>query len=155
LPPEKGIEMMTRREMNTTLGALLATLFSGTIASLSAQSATPQQHSGKGSPPTVLLQESIGDPGDCDAQMLILKMPPKLATPPHEHSGPLFAYVLEGLIESQIDPEQPKTYKAGDFWFEPAMHVHRTFRNLSDTQVASILVFDLIPKGKPAGVFLK
>ena len=150
--------MMTRREMNTALGTALATVISGTVAAGRGEAAAPQQDS-QGHPPSntprgaaSLLNESIGDLGDSDATMLILTLPPKHVSTPHRHSGPVFAYVLEGRVENQVDPEGPKTYSAGDYWYEPAMHVHRTFTNLSDTTQARVLVFMVTPKGKPAGL---
>ncbi len=148
--------MITRREMNTALGAAVATLLSGTIASLRAESSVPQQNS-QGTTPTnpprgvtTLMTESIGDPGDCDGRMIVLTIPPKLVSAPHKHPGPVFAYVLEGRIENQVDPDPPKTYAQGDFFYEPTMRVHRSLRNLSDTQTARVLVFQLVPKGQPA-----
>jgi quercetin dioxygenase-like cupin family protein len=101
---------------------------------------------------TSLLTESIGDLGDSDATMLMLTLQPKHVSTPHKHSGPVFAYVLEGRVQNQVDPEGPKTYSAGDYWYEPAMHTHRTFTNLSDTEPAKVLVFMLTPKGKPASI---
>lgn len=143
---------MTRREMTAALGASLATLLSGTVAALRAESAEPlQNHRKNAHPIPVLLQAHIGDPGDCDARMLILNLPPKFGSAhPHMHSGPVFAYVLEGEVENQVDPGGPQKYSAGDYWYEPAMHVHRVFRNPSDQQQARILVFQLMPKGKPS-----
>jgi quercetin dioxygenase-like cupin family protein len=98
------------------------------------------------------MSESIGDPGDCDGRMIVLTIPPKLVSPPHKHPGPVFAYILEGQIENQVDPDPPKTYSVGDFFYEPTMHVHRSLRNLSDTQTARVLVFQLVPKGQPGGL---
>lgn len=150
--------MMTRREMNTALGATVATLISGTIAALRGEAAAPRQDSQEhppANPPrgaTSLIHESIGDLGDAEATMLILTLQPKLVSTPHKHSGPVFAYVLEGRVENQVEPEEPKTYSPGDYWYEPAMHVHRTMRNLSDTEQAKVLVFVVTPKGKPAGL---
>jgi quercetin dioxygenase-like cupin family protein len=95
---------------------------------------------------TPLLHESIGDVGDADAFMSILTLNPKSSTPPHKHSGPVFAYVLEGSVENQVDPDAPKTYNTGDYWYEPALHVHRIFGNPGDTQQAKVLVFQLMPK---------
>lgn len=154
--------MMTRREMNTALGASLVALVSGAVASPRAEAAASPQDPKENAPlvpargiPT-LMQESIGDIGDAEATMLILNIPPRPsagphgAFPMHKHSGPVFAYVLEGSVENQVDPDEPKTYNMGDYWYEPAMHVHRSLRNLSDTQLARILVFQVLPKGKPA-----
>jgi len=147
--------MITRREMNTALGAAVATLLSGTVASLRAESALPQQDS-QGTTPAkpprgvaTLMTESIGDPGDCEGRMIVLTIPPKNVSAPHKHPGPVFAYILEGKIENQVDPEPPKTYSAGDVFYEPALHVHRSLRNLSDTETARVLVFQLVPKGQP------
>jgi quercetin dioxygenase-like cupin family protein len=69
-------------------------------------------------------------------------------SPPHRHTGPVFAYILEGRIENQVDPDAPKTYNAGDFFYEPAMHVHRVLRNLSRTKPAKLLIFEVGEKGK-------
>ncbi len=150
--------MMTRREMNTVLGTTVATLVSGTIAALRGEAAAPQhdaqEHAGTNLPRgvTPLMTESIGDLGDSDASMLILTLRPKFISTPHKHSGPVFAYVLEGRVENQVDPEDPETYSAGDSWYEPAMHTHRIMRNLSDTELAKVLVFMVTPKGKPEGL---
>lgn len=74
------------------------------------------------------MQESIGDIGDAEVRMLILNIPASApagrhgAFPMHKQSGPVFAYILEGSVQNQVDPEQPKTYNTGDYWYEPAMH---------------------------------
>jgi hypothetical protein len=158
--------MMTRREMNAALSAPFVALLSAAVASLGAAAASPGQDGADGKPlsappqiPT-LIEQPIGDLGDAEASMLILNLPPRPAPSPneqtrrsfpaHKHSGPVFAYVLEGSVENQVDPEDPRTYHAGDVWYEPAMHVHRLLRNLSDTQPARILVFQVLPKGQPA-----
>jgi quercetin dioxygenase-like cupin family protein len=148
--------MLTRRGMNTTLGASLVTLLLGAMSAHRAEAAAPGQNAGgnateRPSGVTPLLHESIGDVGDADAFMSILTLNPKSSTPPHKHSGPVFAYVLEGSVENQVDPDASKTYNAGDYWYEPALHVHRIFGNPSDTQRAKILVFQLMPKRRPAG----
>ena len=147
---------MTRREINIVLGATAVSLISGTIAAMRGEAA-PQQDSHEHAPPNPrgvasLLTESIGDLGDSDASMLILTLQPKHVSTPHKHPGPVFAYVLEGRVENQVDPEEPKRYSAGDYWYEPAMHTHRAFTNLSDTEEAKVLVFMVTPKGKPAGI---
>ncbi len=149
--------MMTRREMSTALTASLATLLSGTIAPLRAESAPQQSSQGNASssPPhgvTTLMSQSIGDPGECEETHDRADIPPKLVSPPHRHTGPVFAYILEGQIENQVDPDPPKTYNAATSATNQTMHVHRSLRNLSDTQTARILVFQLVPKGQPGGL---
>lgn len=149
---------MTRREMNAALGAAFATVVSGGASALRAESAEPAQDSQQRPPSSLprgvapLITQSIGDLGEADASMLILTLQPKHVTSPHKHPGPVFAYVLEGHVENQVEPEEPKRYSAGDFWYEPAMHEHHSFTNLSDQEVARVLVFMLTPKGKPTVV---
>ena len=148
--------MMTRREVNAVFGTTITTLISGTIAALRSEAGVPQ-HDGQppSNPPrgvTSLMTESIGELGDSDASMLMLTLQPKHVSTPHKHSGPVFAYVLEGRVQNQVDPEEPKTYSAGDYWYEPAMHVHRSFKNLSDAELSKVLVFMVTPKGKPASI---
>jgi quercetin dioxygenase-like cupin family protein len=150
--------VMTRREVNTVLSATVAALISGTVTTLRGEAAAPQQDSQEHSPSSAprgvksLIHESIGDLGDSEATMLILTLQPKHLSTPHKHSGPVFAYVLEGRVQNQVEPEEPKTYSVGDYWYEPAMHVHRSFTNLSDTEQARVLVFMVNPKGKPASL---
>jgi quercetin dioxygenase-like cupin family protein len=159
--------MITRREMNTALGASLVAFFSATAASLRAEAAAAQQPGPDDKPITntsaipTLLEQPIGDVGDASVTMLILNIPPAPTAgthrpfPMHKHSGPVFAYMLEGSVENQVDPEEPKTYRTGDVWYEPAMHIHRSLRNLSDTQPAKILILEVLPNGKPAGYMVK
>jgi quercetin dioxygenase-like cupin family protein len=75
--------------------------------------------------------------------------PPGTSTPPHLHPGPVFGYVLEGTIEIGVDPIPPITYSAGDMWYEPARHTHRTARNPSPTAPARILAFLILDHGEP------
>jgi quercetin dioxygenase-like cupin family protein len=95
-----------------------------------------------------LMQEPLGDISNPEATVITLTVAPGAVSPPHKHIGPVFAYVLEGKIENQVEPEAPKTYNVGDFFYEPAMHVHRTLRNLSQTEPAKLLIFQVGEKGK-------
>ena len=38
---------------------------------------------------------------------------------PHEHTGPVFGYVLEGEYEHALDDEPVRDCKAGDTIYEP------------------------------------
>jgi Cupin domain len=160
--------MITRRELNGVLGVALTSLLSGSASELFAAQAPPSQDS-QGhetamhmppSAPKPLIEEPLAAMPESVASMLILNIPPHnpastRAFQAHQHSGPVFAYILEGNIENQVEPDAPKTYAAGDVFYEPTMHVHRSLRNLSDTQPAKILVFQLAPNGQPAGIAVK
>jgi hypothetical protein len=62
-------------------------------------------------------------------------------SPPHHHAGSAFIYacVLSGTIESQVEGEPLKVYKAGASFYElPGAH-HLYSRNPSKTEPASLL----------------
>jgi hypothetical protein len=160
--------MITRRELNTVLALAFTSFFPGSASELFAAQAPPQRDSqGHDSsmpmrPPAVppLIEEPLPAMPDSVASMLILNIPPRnpsstRAFPAHQHSGPVFAYILEGNIENQVEPDAPKTYAAGDVFYEPTMHVHRMLRNLSETQQARILIFQLVPNGQPPAIAVK
>ena len=49
---------------------------------------------------------------------------PGVAFPPHSHPGEEIAYVIEGLLEYQIEGKPPVTLKAGEALFIPAGTMH-------------------------------
>lgn len=95
-----------------------------------------------------LMQEPLAEMPDPQVTVITLTVAPGTTSPPHEHTGPVFAYLLEGEIENQVDPDPPQRYKAGEFFYEPPMHVHRSLKNLSDTKTATLLIFEVGEKGK-------
>lgn len=66
---------------------------------------------------------------------------PRDPGPGHTHPGPVFAYILQGTIENQVEPDPPYIYAAGDYFQEVPMHVHRFLRNLSTTEPAKLIIF--------------
>lgn len=70
----------------------------------------------------------------------------------HRHNGCTFVYVLAGEILTQIDDGPRKTYKPGEMFYEPPLHLHAVSKNASLTEPAKFLVFRLMEKGKPATV---
>jgi quercetin dioxygenase-like cupin family protein len=97
-----------------------------------------------------LLQERLTKITDQQVSMITLVTPPGASVPAaHQHPGPVFAYVLRGEIESQVDPDPPKVYRAGDVFHEPPMHAHRVFRNLSTTEAAELVIFQVSEIGQP------
>ena len=159
--------MITRRELNKVMSVAFAGLVSGISPELFAAQAPPQQdshdHGTAMRPPAVppLIQQPLEALPESVASMLILTIPPHnpssppRAFPAHQHPGPVFAYILEGNIENQVEPDPPKTYAAGDVFYEPTMHVHRSLRNSSETQPAKILIFQIVPNGKPGAIAVK
>lgn len=94
------------------------------------------------------MQEPLAETPNAQVTVITLTVAPGANSSPHRHTGPVFAYILEGEIENQVDPNPPQRYKPGDFFYEPQMHVHRSLRNLSSTQPAKLLIFEVGEKGK-------
>lgn len=136
---------MTRREANGVLASAAASLLTLPLA-LPALAAA--QTRGR-TPVRTLMREPLAPMPDAEASVIILTLEPGSNGHPHEHTGPVFAYILKGAIENQVDPGPPKTYRAGDYFYEPPLHVHRMMRNLSATETAEVLVFQVGEKGKP------
>ena len=77
---------------------------------------------------------------------LIVDYPPGARSLPHRHapSAFIYAYVLSGQIQSQVDGEPVRVYRAGEAWFEgPGAH-HRVSANASDTEPARLLAVFIV-----------
>jgi quercetin dioxygenase-like cupin family protein len=57
----------------------------------------------------------------------------------HAKSAFVFAYVLSGEIESQVNEEPKRVYHAGENWYETPGSIHRVSRNASTTAPAKLL----------------
>jgi quercetin dioxygenase-like cupin family protein len=72
---------------------------------------------------------------------LLVDYTPGGASAPHAHSKSafVFAYVLSGEIESQVNDEPKRVYRAGESWYETPGSIHRVSRNASTTAPAKLL----------------
>lgn len=153
---------MTRRDMSLTFPLMLAAAFTGGAASIinaeppSAQP-SPRRHrrNMRSDAIQTLIDEPLAKMANPVVAMITLTMAPGAASPPHKHTGPVFAYLLEGEIENQVDPNPPQRYKPGDFFYEPPMHVHRMMKNLSSTKLAKLLIVQVEEKGVPFTISAK
>jgi quercetin dioxygenase-like cupin family protein len=67
--------------------------------------------------------------------------PPGGSAAPHRHRQAfVYAYVLSGVVRSQLGDEPARSYHAGESWFEPPGAHHVETRNLSSVEPARILV---------------
>jgi quercetin dioxygenase-like cupin family protein len=76
--------------------------------------------------------------------------PPGAASAPHRHAGSAFiyAYVVSGEIESQVDNGPARIYRAGESFYEtPGAH-HGISRNASKTQPAKLLAVFVVDTGE-------
>ena len=75
--------------------------------------------------------------------------PPGGASAAHHHarSAFIYAYVVSGAIESQVDDGPARVYTAGESFYEvPGAH-HRISRNASKTQPAKLLAVFVVDTG--------
>jgi quercetin dioxygenase-like cupin family protein len=72
---------------------------------------------------------------------VVVDYAPGAASPAHTHarSAFIYAYVLSGDIESQVNDGPKRVYHAGESFFEEPGAVHRVSRNASDSRPARLL----------------
>jgi len=90
---------------------------------------------------TVLQEEILKNVPGKKALMIEVDYQPGQSSVAHRHDGTTMAYVLSGEITSQVKGQPAKTYKPGEFWYEPAGSEHMVSKNASATQPAKLLVF--------------
>jgi quercetin dioxygenase-like cupin family protein len=65
----------------------------------------------------------------------------------HAKSAFIYAYVVSGAIESQVNDEPKRIYRAGESWYEtPGAH-HAVSRNASATEPAKLLAVFVVDTG--------
>jgi quercetin dioxygenase-like cupin family protein len=65
----------------------------------------------------------------------------------HTHPGEEIIYVLEGLLEYQVEGKPPRTFHAGEALTVPAGVVHAV-RNVGSGNAAELATY-VVGKGKP------
>ena len=93
-----------------------------------------------------LLREAIESAPGMMLQVGKLTVAPGYSAASHSHPGETFVYVLEGRILNQIGDEEPKTYEAGDFFFEHANAKHAQFVNIDKEKPATVLIYGIRPE---------
>ena len=90
---------------------------------------------------TVLQDQMLKNAPGKKALMIEVDYEPGQSSIAHKHQGTAMAYVLSGEIISQVKGEKAISYKAGEYWYEPAGSEHLVSKNASATQPAKLLVF--------------
>ena len=109
--------------------------------------AQPQQ---PGVTRTDLLRHDLSVSGREVVQVRV-DLAPGVAFPPHSHPGEEIAYVIEGLLEYQLDGRPPVTLKPGEALFIPAGTIH-TAKNVGSGNAAELATY-IVEKGKPLVAF--
>jgi quercetin dioxygenase-like cupin family protein len=96
----------------------------------------------------VMQQELPKNPGD-RVLLATVNYAPGQASKAHLHAGPIFAYVLEGHVSSQLGDGPVRQYGPGQSWYEAPGTRHMISRNASDTEAAKLLVFAIVEGESP------
>ena len=72
---------------------------------------------------------------------------PGVAFGKHWHPGEEIVYVIEGLLEYQVEGNPPMMLKAGDVLFIPARTIHAA-KNVGNVNGAELATY-VVEKGKP------
>jgi quercetin dioxygenase-like cupin family protein len=95
---------------------------------------------------TDLQQHDLSLPGREVIQTRV-DIDPGVAFPRHKHPGEEIIYVIEGLIEYDLEGKPPVTLKAGDVLFVPAGTIHAA-KNVGSVNAAELGTY-VVEKGKP------
>jgi len=119
--------------------AATAALAFAAIPVLSTSAGDPAPASRPGTATRLLSCEPLADlPGKSVTTALVV-FPPRAYSLAHRHPGSVTAYVVSGLIRSQIETTPAQTYAAGSTWFEPAGALHVFAENASASETAELL----------------
>jgi quercetin dioxygenase-like cupin family protein len=95
---------------------------------------------------TDLLRHDLSVPGREVVQVRV-DIAPGVLAPNHSHPGEEVAYVIEGVLEYQLEGSPPVTLKAGESLFIPAGMIHSA-RNVGSVNAAELATY-IVEKGKP------
>jgi quercetin dioxygenase-like cupin family protein len=101
---------------------------------------------------TDLQRHDLGVPGREVVQVRV-DFAPGVAFGKHSHPGEEIVYVIEGLLEYQLEGKPPVTLKAGEVLFIPAGTIHAA-KNVGSVNAAELATY-IVEKGKPLVVLVK
>lgn len=92
-----------------------------------------------------LLQKDISKyaGGDMLLSVAEITLAPGATGTKHRHPGPTFVYVLAGDVQAEFEGVAERTYHTGETMYEDPRQLHISTRNLSGSESARILVFQL------------
>jgi quercetin dioxygenase-like cupin family protein len=99
------------------------------------------QTSGTGATVTTNFEHAIPNIPGKSLVSQVVDYAPGGTSPSHAHakSAFIYAYVVSGAIESQVNDGPKRVYRAGESFFEEPGSLHRVSRNASKTDPAKLL----------------
>jgi quercetin dioxygenase-like cupin family protein len=114
--------------------------------------ATPAAAQSRGEVVTPIFEHAIPNLPGKSLDAVVVDYAPGGASAPHRHakSAFIYAYVVSGAIESQVNDEPKRVYHAGESFYEDPGSHHVASRNASVTEPAKLLaVFVVDTNDKP------
>ena len=123
--------------IRSIFGAACAAIVIATATPCQAQKVTPQ------------FEQAISNIPGKSLIAVVVDYAPGGASPSHTHakSAFIFAYVLSGEIESQVNDGPTKVYRPGESFYETPGSLHSVSRNASKTEPAKLLAVFVVDSG--------
>jgi quercetin dioxygenase-like cupin family protein len=127
----------------------LKSFISAASAAVVIGTATPATAHDVGDKVTPNFQHAIPNIPGKSLIAVVVDYPPGGASVPHTHakSSFIYAYVLAGNIESKVNDEPTRVYKAGESFFEVPGASHTISRNASTAEPAKLLAVFVVDTG--------
>jgi quercetin dioxygenase-like cupin family protein len=119
----------------------IPSIFVAAYAAIAVASAMPAAAHGIGETVTPHFQQAISNIPGKSLVALVVDYAPGGTSPSHVHarSAFIFAYVLSGEIESQVNDGPKRVYRAGESFYETPGSRHPVSRNANKTKPARLL----------------
>jgi quercetin dioxygenase-like cupin family protein len=118
----------------------------GNYETTEGEMSSTEQQQASGIERTDLQQHDLSIPGREVVQNRV-DISPEAPAFKHLHPGEEIIYVLEGLLEYQVEGKAPVTVKAGEVFFVPAETIHAV-KNVGSGDAAELATY-VVEKGKP------
>jgi quercetin dioxygenase-like cupin family protein len=119
----------------------IRSIFGAACAALVIAAAMPASADETGQTVTPTFQQPITNIPGKSLTAVVVAYAPGAASPSHVHakSAFIFAYVLSGEIESQVNDGPKRVYREGESFYETPGSHHTVSRNASQTKPAKLL----------------
>lgn len=119
------------------------------IAAVAVAMALPAVAQGIGETITPNFNQAIPNIPGKSLIAVVIDYAPGGASPSYAHakSAFIYAYVVSGAIETQVDDGPKKVYRAGESFSEPPGSIHRVSRNVSASEPAKLLAVIVVDSG--------
>jgi quercetin dioxygenase-like cupin family protein len=96
---------------------------------------------------TPVISQALPDDPGRSLTAVQVELAPEAKVASHHHPGIVFAYVLEGIVRSQLNDDKAIDYHTGQYWVEPPGTRHTLTENPSATRPARLLAVFIAPTG--------